>query len=366
MKIILFYHSLISDWNHGNAHFLRGICTELIRCGHEVTVMEPEDNWSLKNLLETRGDVIWDEFKNFYPKLKTQFYDPQSPDFSEALLFADLVLVHEWNEHHIVKILGALKQQFGYKLLFHDTHHRAVTDKDGIADYDLSKYDGVLAFGNVIRDLYLQNKWAKKAWTWHEAADTEIFKPLAGIAKTGDLVWVGNWGDDERTEELIEFLIKPVQTLGLKATMYGVRYPEHAIQLLQEAGIHYGGYIPSYQVPQVIAQHRFTVHIPRRPYTQFLPGIPTIRPFEALACGIPLISAPWQDTENLFQVGDDFLMVKNGEEMTQAMQQLLANENLQKKLSKQGLETIAKKHNCQQRVKELINIYDQINEKIII
>ena len=37
-----------------------------------------------------------------------------------------------------------------------------------------------------------------------------------------------------------------------------------------------------------------------------LPGIPTIRPFEALACGIPLVSAPWHDAEHLFRDGLDF------------------------------------------------------------
>ena len=29
MRAVLFYHSLASDWNHGNAHFLRGVCSEL-------------------------------------------------------------------------------------------------------------------------------------------------------------------------------------------------------------------------------------------------------------------------------------------------------------------------------------------------
>ena len=36
MKFVLFYHSLVSDWNHGNAHFLRGIVRELMARGHEV------------------------------------------------------------------------------------------------------------------------------------------------------------------------------------------------------------------------------------------------------------------------------------------------------------------------------------------
>jgi len=37
MRVVMFYHSLVSDWNHGNAHFLRGVVTELLRREHEVT-----------------------------------------------------------------------------------------------------------------------------------------------------------------------------------------------------------------------------------------------------------------------------------------------------------------------------------------
>ena len=43
-------------------------------------------------------------------------------------------------------------------------------------------------------------------------------------------MWIGNWGDDERSEELREFLIEPVKTLGLKAQVYGVRYPQEALR----------------------------------------------------------------------------------------------------------------------------------------
>ena len=131
----------------------------------------------------------------------------------------------------------------------------------------------------------------------------------------GDLVWIGNWGDEERTAELHEFLINPVKELGLKAKIYGVRYPEHALKSLAEAGIEYGGWLPNYKAPEVFAKYKVTVHVPRRPYVEALPGIPTIRPFEALSCGIPLISSPWEDAENLFTPGQDFLVARNGEEM---------------------------------------------------
>jgi hypothetical protein len=47
MRIVLFCHSLLSDWNHGTAHFLRGIATELLLRGHDVRVFEPWEAWSV-------------------------------------------------------------------------------------------------------------------------------------------------------------------------------------------------------------------------------------------------------------------------------------------------------------------------------
>ena len=106
-----------------------------------------------------------------------------------------------------------------------------------MAAYDLTHFDGVLAYGAVIRDAYLDNGWAPQAWTWHEAADTRVFRPLGSAAKEGDVVWIGNWGDDERAEALRQFLIQPVRQLGLRARVYGVRYPPEALKELSDAGM---------------------------------------------------------------------------------------------------------------------------------
>ena len=40
-----------------------------------------------------------------------------------------------------------------------------------------------------------------------------MFRPLPGIAREGDLVWIGNWGDEERTAELHEFLLEPIRAV---------------------------------------------------------------------------------------------------------------------------------------------------------
>ena len=52
------------------------------------------------------------------------------------------------------------------------------------------------------RHLPLRAAGPRRAWTWHEAADTRLFRSVDGQEREGDLVWIGNWGDDERTAEL--------------------------------------------------------------------------------------------------------------------------------------------------------------------
>jgi spore maturation protein CgeB len=357
MKFVLFYHSLVSDWNHGNAHFLRGIVTELQARGHEVAVYEPQNGWSVDNLLRDHGTAPLEAFRKAFPQLDSIVYDLASLDLDHVLGGADVVLVHEWNDPELVRRVGAHRAvNRGYRLFFHDTHHRAATRPEEMAAYDLRHYDGVLAYGNIIRDLYLANAWAANAWTWHEAADTRVFHPRPHGDAAGDVVWIGNWGDEERTAELHEFLIDPIRELRLKARVHGIRYPPHAVTALREAHIDYAGWLPNWRAPEVFSKYRFTVHVPRRPYVTTLAGIPTIRPFEALACGIPLISAPWNDVEGLFTAGDDYLVARDGNEMRRQIRAVLADRDLAQHLVRNGLETIQRKHTCAHRVTQLLTI----------
>ncbi len=357
MNIVMFYHSLISDWNHGNAHFLRGVASELLARGHDVRIYEPLDSWSVENLVRERGPAALTAYRGAYPQLASFRYNKKRLDLNRVLEDADLVIVHEWNDHDLVAAIGShRRQRRRFKLLFHDTHHRCVSDRDAMARYDLRFYDGVLAFGEVIRQIYLGEGWTRRAWTWHEAADVPVFRPLDHTDKEGDLVWIGNWGDEERSAELIEFLVEPVRRLGLRARVYGVRYPAQAIRTLRDSGIEYGGWLANYRVPAVFSRFRLTVHVPRRPYARSLPGIPTIRPFEALACGIPLVCAPWRDSEGLFDAPRDMLFARDGEEMARTIKAVLDSSDRARELRAAGRQTILRRHTCAHRVDELLAV----------
>jgi len=359
MRFVFYTHSLVSDWNHGNAHFLRGVLRDLAARGHQAIALEPQDAWSRRNLLADKGPAAIERFRRDFPELTSRQYG-QDFDHEAALETADVVVVHEWTDPALIARIGSMRRQgAGFTLIFHDTHHRAVSNENAIAEMMLRDYDAILAFGETLRQRYLDKGWGRQVHTWHEAADTRLFKPLPDFEKTGDLVWIGNWGDDERTAELVEFLIEPAEALQLRTVIHGVRYPDAAQARLARAGIQYQGWIANADVPLAFARHSMTVHVPRRPYVEALPGIPTIRVFEALACGIPLISAPWNDTEGLFRLSD-FLYARNGAEMRAHMRMLLNEPEAAGALARSGLETINQRHTCAHRVDQLFGILAEI------
>ncbi len=361
MKIVYFTHSLLSCWNHGNAHFVRGVLRELHTMGHEVQVFEPVAGWSLTNLLRDHGEAGLEAFRAAYPELASRpFHRDEDP--AELIEGADLVVVHEWNEPALVAALGtARKRRSDFRLLFHDTHHRAVSAPEAMRAYDLSGYDGVLAFGASLAEVYRGWGWGERVFVWHEAADTRHFKPPAQEAVRHGLVWIGNWGDGERTAEIEAFLLRPAAEAGLPLDIYGVRYPDEARVMLDAHGVAYRGWLPNASVPAAFAGHIATVHVPRRFYSTILPGIPTIRVFEALACGIPLVSAPWEDSERLFTPGLDYLVARDGAEMTAHLRRLAAEPELRAALARRGRATIEARHSCAHRARELIDIAARIH-----
>jgi spore maturation protein CgeB len=366
LQFRIFAHSWLSDWNHGNAHFLRGLARELVRMGHVVRCYEEQGSWSLTNLLQ-EGEIAQraiEQFRREFPELDVRFYQ-QGPALQgrleQELRGADVVIVHEWTDPDVAREITSYKERLGFRALFHDTHHRAYTNSAEILRFPLDRFDGVLAFGDPIRRIYRDGFGARRAWTFHEAADVAHFRPL-DEQREFDLLWIGNWGDEERTPELMEYLVAPMAKIGAcKGVAYGVRYPEQGRRSLLRAGIEYRGYLPSLMAPQAYARSALSLHVPRRQYTNGLSGIPTIRVFEALACRATLVCAPWEDVEQLFRPGTDYIVAASGADMQASLQWLLQDETARRQIGANGRETILQRHTCEHRAQQLVDICEELN-----
>jgi spore maturation protein CgeB len=361
LRLAYFAHTLRSDWNNGNAHFLRGLMRSLGELGHEVTIFEPRDGWSVANLRqEPAGGRSLEQFAEIYPELRIRPYDGLDDFASAELQDADVVIVHEWNPPELAHALLRLRDDLDFRLLFHDTHHRASSSPEQMRLFGLDRFDGVLAFGEALRTIYRVRFGFERVWTLHEAADTSVFRPLPAMSKQTHVLWIGNWGDDERSREISEFLLCPASQLpGRRFLIHGVRYPDQALAALHKAGVEYGGYLANLDAPAAYAAARLTVHIPRQQYATAMTGIPTIRVFEALACGIPLLSAPWQDTEQLFREGD-YVTVRNEAEVRRAIENLLDDPAAAQAQAQRGLETVLARHTCGHRAMQLSLICEEV------
>jgi spore maturation protein CgeB len=367
VRIVLFTHSLASDWSHGNAHFLRGLVRSLQKRGHEVVACERWKSWAVESLFQDHGHGPLLEFARLFPDLHIRVFGAWESileEVDELTRGADLVLVHEFNEPELVGALGHLRRRRAdFRLLFHDTHHRPASVPWQTARFNLQPYDGVLAYGASLAEVYRRDFGQARVWVFHEAADTSVFYPREADPEQPrpDVVWIGNWGDEERTREIREYLVESAAALpALRFRVHGVRYPEEGKRAMAEAGIEHRGWLANYRVPEAFAQAKMTLHIPRGPYLEQLPGIPTIRPFEALACGIPLLSTPWRDTEGLFRAGADYVLVRSPGEMREWMRRLAEDAEARARLAEKGLETLLARHTCDHRAEQLEGIVAEL------
>ncbi|HEV2325979.1 MAG TPA: glycosyltransferase [Terracidiphilus sp.] len=364
-RIAYFAHAIRSDWNNGNAHFLRGLLRSLGELGHEVSIFEPEDGWSISNLrTEAHGEESLRSFDLAYPELRVIPYRSElitdQHQLRANLRSVDIVILHEWNPPALAHRLLELRDEAGFRLVFHDTHHRASSSPEQMRIYGIDRFDGAVVFGQALRDIYRQQFSIARVWTLHEAADVAVFRPQRKGTIKNDVIWIGNWGDEERSKEIYEYLLEPAKELaGRSFTVFGVRYPPEAICALQKARVRYGGYLANLDAPATYGSARLTTHIPRRQYSSAMRGIPTIRVFEALACGIPLVSAPWEDSEHLFRA-DDFRTVRNSTEMKAALLGLLADPRAAEQQAARGLETVQARHTCRHRAEELTGICEEL------
>jgi spore maturation protein CgeB len=82
--------------------------------------------------------------------------------------------------------------------------------------------------------------------------------------------------------------------------------------------------------------------------------------FEALASGIPLVAAPWRDTEQLFRAGVDYLVAHDRAEMTAHLKMLLDEPQTAAQIAASGLQRIRQRHTCAHRVDELLAIQNEL------
>jgi spore maturation protein CgeB len=91
-----------------------------------------------------------------------------------------------------------------------------------------------------------------------------------------------------------------------------------------------------------------------------LPHTPAIRVLEALACGVPVVTAPWDECEEMFTPDVDVLVARDGSDMERRMVALHSDPEFARFIGANGYKTVVSRHTCEHRVQELLAICRQL------
>ena len=340
MRIVMFYHSLLSDWRNSDAHFLRGAARELVERGHDVELYEPDGNPYLANLSKQYGQNPIARLKHSYPSLKFNTYNLTTLEIDKITEKADLVIVGDYNHCELIEKFPA-KNFRNYNLVLHLLHSKTCRN--------MENYDGALVSSNTI----VENAESfKTIGAWNNAVDTRLFYPKPSVAEA-DVIWTGDWFGEEESY-INEYIIKPVFNLKLKATIIGTGFPETVIEDFKAKGINYIEWLPNWEMPAVLAKHKLAINFALSPGAGS-----TLSLQQLMACGIPVVSV-LKEYEELFVAGRDYLFARSGTEMQAMMQDLILDKEKATELAVNASRAVNRRHTCFHRANELETLCEKL------
>ncbi|HTH28736.1 MAG TPA: glycosyltransferase [Sphingobium sp.] len=300
MRLVVLGLSLSSSWGNGHATTYRALLAAFAARGHDIVFLE--------------RDVPW------YAGAR----DLRYPGFCRLAFYSDLAALDAWR----AEIAAADAVMVGSYVpdgvdvgRFVQDHAQGITafyDIDtpvtlaslaaGNCDY-LSReiipgYDLYLSFtGGPTLDLLETRYGARAARPLYCSADGEAYRPLGG-AKRWDLSYLGTYSPD-RQATLERLLIAPARALpDRRFVVAGPRFPD---------GIDWPGnveridHVPPGDHAAFYSASRYTLNVTRA--DMILAGwSPSIRLFEAAACGTAIISDTWAGLDTLFQPDSEIIL----------------------------------------------------------
>jgi spore maturation protein CgeB len=178
------------------------------------------------------------------------------------------------------------------------------------------------------------------------SVDVDQHRPAASHREI-DLGYLGTYSED-RQPALDELLIEPARRLPKRRfAVVGAQYPAH---LIWPKNVRRVDHMAPDSHPLLYSRQRFTLHLTRGDMRK-AGYSPSVRLFEASACGTPIISDEWVGLSEVLQPGKEILLAHNAEEVTEYMQGLSDAEARQ--IGAAARDRVCSEHSSAKRAAEL-------------
>jgi spore maturation protein CgeB len=322
LDIVILGLSLTSSWGNGHATTYRALVKALAARGHRVRFFERDVAWYARNRDLPRPPYADLCLYRSLEELNDEGADPISR--------ADLVIVGSYVPDGIA--VGTWVREIARGLVaFYDidTPVTLASLENGGAPYllpaQIPGYDLYLSFtaGPVLQRLE-RDFGARAARPLLCAFDPDVYRPEARPA-LWDLGYMGTYSAD-RQAGLAELLLAPARRLAERPfAVAGPLYPE---ELVWPDNVERFEHLPPGEHRGFYCSQRFTLNLTRADMIR-AGYSPSVRLFEAAACGVPIISDDWPGLASLFTPGREILIARDAEEVTGYLTSLSPEEAAQ-------------------------------------
>jgi spore maturation protein CgeB len=344
LRITILGLSLTSSWGNGHATTYRGLIRELSARGHKVSFLERDVPWyaSKRDL----PDPSYCEL-GLYDSL-----DELKQAFQDEVRNADVIIVGSYVPEGVAVGKWVCDVARGVTC-FYDIDTPVTLTKLKQGDYEyispdlVGRYDLYLSFtGGPTLQILERLYGSKCARPLYCSFDPEMYFPEETDV-LWDLGYLGTYSFD-RQPTLEKLLVEPA--LRWQNGVFAVAGPQYPDDIEWPPNVHRIDHIPPSEHREFYNAQRFTLNVTRADMIRA--GFsPSVRLFEAAACGVPVISDYWRGLEDFFIPGEEILIAECPDESLSILRNL--SEIERRRIGGRARSRVMAEHTAAHRAAEL-------------
>ena len=315
LRIVILGLSITSSWGNGHATTYRGLVRALCRRGHEVLFLERDTPWYRKH-----RDLPQPPFG------RTQLYESVAElraRWRGSVRDADLAIVGSYVPHG-TEVIEWVQHTAGGLVAFYDIDTPvtlaalAVETCPYLRAAQIPGFDLYLSFtgGPVLRQI--EDRYgARAARALYCSADPDSHRPHPGTPEW-DLGYLGTYSAD-RQPALDRLICAPAR--AWPAGRFAVAGPLYPADLEWPPNLDRIEHVEPGRHARFFSRQRFTLNVTRADMIH-CGYSPSVRLFEAAACGVPIISDDWPGLDEFLRPGQEILVVRTTDEVLGYLREL--------------------------------------------
>jgi spore maturation protein CgeB len=344
LNIVILGLSITSSWGNGHATTYRGLVRELCAQGHRVLFLERDQPWYADNRDLPKPPFGRTALYSTVQQLKDRF--------ASAIRNADLVIVGSYVQEG--KIIGDWVTRIAHGVTaFYDidTPVTMARLREGELDYlsaDLiERYQMYLSFtGGPLLHFIEKHYGSPMARPLYCSVDPELYYPEQRPIKW-DVGYMGTYSED-RQPALDELMLEAARRCPhCRFVVAGPQYPR---DIRWPVNVKRFTHLPPAKHRAFYNSQKFTLNVTRADMVE-AGYSPSVRLFEAAACGIPIITDYWEGLEEFFEPGSEILVARCCEETLRYLRGI--DEEQRQRIGQGARHRVLRNHTARHRAIEL-------------